>query len=165
LEVFYHIPDSLLAQCSAVLLGPLPSELIYDPQFDELVAGIGKHPAMYVVPPTFAAVLGYLDGFSRGRGGAPLLGLREWLVLRAGGWNNLNWTGLACREITGDHDERLACGDDPQLIAALAGLLQEFLDYRRANGLSKVFWEYAEWVRRQDWYSGPLPTVSGLGTE
>ena len=94
-----------------------------------------------------------------------MLGLREWLVVRAQGWNNLHWSGLACREIAGDRVAACTHGDAPELIAALAGLLQKFLTYREANGLSKLFWEYAEWLRRQDWYSGPLPTEPGAEVE
>jgi hypothetical protein len=76
------------------------------------------------------------------------------------GWHNLDWIGLAFHEIAGDRNAVCNRGDDPELFARIGPLLQEFLAYRRANGLSKVFWEYAEWVRRQDWYSGPLPLAS-----
>ena len=78
------------------------------------------------------------------------------------GWNNLHWSGLACREIAGDRNAAFTRSDDPELFVALTRLLQEFLAYREANGLSKVFWEYAEWVRQQDWYSGPLPAAYRL---
>lgn len=138
-------------------LHPLPSELIRDPEFDSLVEHIGRHPAMVVNPPTLAGVIGFIDGYNRGRGGSPLLGLREWLVLRARGWNNLHLSGLACREIAGDRNAAFTRSDDSELMAALCRLVSEFLAYREANGLSKLFWEYAEWLRRQDWYSGPLP--------
>lgn len=139
-------------------LHPFGSELIHDPEFDTLIERIGKAPGMYVNPPTLGGVIAYIDGFNAGRGGSPLLGLREWLIVRARGWNNLHWSGLACHEIAGDRNAVFTRGDDSELFIALTRLLQEFLAYRQANGLSKLFWEYAEWLRRQDWYSGPLPT-------
>jgi hypothetical protein len=82
-------------------LHPLGSELIRDPEFDELIALIGRSPGMFVMPPNLGGIIGYIDGFNRGRGGSPLLGLREWLIVRARGWNNLHWSGLACMEIAG----------------------------------------------------------------
>ncbi len=140
-------------------LGPLSSELIRDPEFDQLIASICKHPQMYVNPATLGGVCAWIDGFNHGRGGSPLLGLREWLVVRARGGNNLHWTGLAFREIAGDRNADYNRGDDPELITKLGQFLQDFLAYREANGLSKIFWDYAEWLRRQEWYSGPLTSA------
>jgi hypothetical protein len=140
--------------------GPYASELIHDLEFNRLVANIGQHPGMYVTPPTLGGIMAYMDGFSRGRGGSPLLGLREWLVVRAQEGNNLHWAGLVCREISDDRDAGLTRREDPKLLTALTELLQEFLAHREANGLSKLFWDYAKWLRRQDWYSGPLPPAA-----
>ncbi len=137
-------------------LGPFVSEVIHDPQFDQLVEHVTRRPAMYVNPPTLAGVMAYIAGYDHGRGGSPLLGLREWLVVRARGWNNFHWTGLVCREIAGTANVSSGQQNDPELLIALGHILQEYLAYRAANGLSKVFWDYAEWLRGQDWYSGPL---------
>jgi hypothetical protein len=144
-------------------LYPVGSDLIHDPQFDELLDMIGKSPHMFVQPPTLGGIIAYIDGFNRGRGGSPLLGFREWLVLRVRSWNNLLWPGLACIEICGDRLAATKRGDEPALMEALVKLVQEFIAYRKENGLSKVFWDFAEWLRRQEWYSGPLPVIPPEG--
>lgn len=135
------------------------SDLIHDPQFDQLLDIMGKSPHMFVQPPTLGGIIAYIDGFNRRRGGSPLLGFREWIVLRVGGWDSLLWYGLACMVIAGDRTAASKLGDEPALMEALVKLVQEFIEYRKANGLNKVFWDFAEWLRRQEWYSGPLPKM------
>jgi hypothetical protein len=132
--------------------GPFPSEVIHDPDFEQLVADICRRPGIYVFPETFDAVCTYLDGFNAARHGGPLIGLHPWLVVRANGGNNLVWTALALQQLPLSPGET---GDSAQ-IQALARLLTEFFEYRKANGITKVFHEYAKWLLRKKWYDGPL---------
>ena len=136
-------------------LGPFRSEQVYDPQFEELVEHICQRPSMYVHPATFGGVCAYLEGFNAARDGGPLLGLREWLILRINGWNNMSWSRLAGQLLTGDHVVA-ACSNDEDLIGGLGRLLKEYLEYRTTVGLCKLFFDYGHWLRNQDWYSGPL---------
>jgi hypothetical protein len=41
-------------------------------------------------------------------------------------------------------------------IRELGILLNEFFKYRSIVGLEKVFHDYARWLLRKKWYSGPL---------
>ncbi|MDR3619274.1 MAG: hypothetical protein P4L85_07985 [Paludisphaera borealis] len=62
---------------------PFPSERIHDPQFEQLVDDLCQRPGMFVFPPSFGAVCAYLDGFDVARNHGPLIGLQQWLVVRA----------------------------------------------------------------------------------
>jgi hypothetical protein len=136
-------------------LDPFPSELVYDPEFERLVGAICLRPGMHVSPPTYGAVCAYLTGFNAARSGGPLVGLQQWLVVRANTGNNLHWSGLARQQLASDPaDAELP--DEERAIRALGRLLAEFLEYRRANGVTKVFHEYARWLLRRSWYTGPL---------
>ena len=55
-----------------------------------------------MIPPSFTTVCAYIDGFNTARGGGPLLGFREWLLLKLDDGNNFHWIGLADRLIAGD---------------------------------------------------------------
>ena len=136
-------------------LGPFPSEVVHDPQFEQLVGNLCLRAGMYVNPVSFAAVCAYLDGFDAARSGGPLVGLQQSLVVRANTGNNLRWPGLARQQLATDRaDAELP--DEERSIQALGRLLAEFFEYRRTNGLTKVFHEYARWLRRRSWYTGPL---------
>src|SRR5690349_1967061 len=65
-----------------------------DPGFEEMIQNLCARPGMFVIPTSFATVCVYIQGFDDGRGGSPLLGFREWLVLRHKGGSNLHWSGL-----------------------------------------------------------------------
>ena len=73
---------------------PYPSELVPDLDFAKMVAHLCAGPAMYVGRADFSAVVAYLEGFSAARGGGPLLGFREWLVVKANAGENIHWAGL-----------------------------------------------------------------------
>src|SRR5262245_12247398 len=109
---------------------PFPTERLADPQFEELIRHLCTRPGMLVIPASFATVCAYIDGFNGGAGGGPLLGLREWLVVRLNGGNNVHWIGLAERFIAKDLDE-------PGRIRALGELIGEYLRYRRDRGITK----------------------------
>jgi hypothetical protein len=135
--------------------GPFASEQVYDPQFEELVEKIARHPDCFVIPANFSTVCAFIDGFDMARSSGPLMGLKPWLVMRVGDGNNLHWTGLAKRicstMLLGDGSP-----DEESSIRELGKLLSEFLEYRRSNGLAKIFRDYSRWLLRRSWYTGPL---------
>ncbi len=132
-------------------MGPFPTEQIHDPQFEELVGRLCRHPSNFVNPDTFWAVCAYLDGFDAARSGGPLIGFHPWLVLRMGDGHSLHWPGLARRIVSPSPGE-----SEDVHISRLGVLLAEFFEYRRTNGLTKVFRDYSKWLLRRSWYSGPL---------
>src|SRR3954447_18890217 len=74
---------------------PDPSDGRHVTEFEDMVRHVSTRPGKWVTPATFATVCAFLDGFDRGRDGAPLLGFKEWLVVQSNGGNNLTWIGLA----------------------------------------------------------------------
>jgi hypothetical protein len=123
---------------SDMTLSPFPSEQIQDREFEALVSGICRRPGMYVAPTIYGAVCAYLDGFSTARSGGRLLGLHQWLVVRANSGNNLDWWALARQQLpVHPDDEKLP--DEERAIRVLGRLLEEFFDFRRSNGITKVF--------------------------
>jgi len=145
-------------------LGPFPSEQVHDPQFEQLVANLCLRPQMYVGSTSFVAVCAYLDGFNHARSGGPLIGLQQWLVVRLNTGNNLHWAGVARQQLPHDPaDAQLS--EEERAVRSLGRLLAEFFEYRRANGVTKVFHEYARWLLRWSWYTGPLRRASAPDTE
>jgi len=136
-------------------LGPMPNELIPDNDFEQLVLGVCRRPDMYVNPANFGTVCALLDGFDMARSGGPLLGFQPWLVMRRNGGKNLRWPGLIKLALP---EEAVGGGElaEERRIEALGRLLGEFLAYRRANGLTKLFRDYSTWLLRRSWYTGPL---------
>ena len=104
---------------------------------------------LFVSRESLASVCAFLDGFDLGRHRAPLLGFREWLVVRQGGGDNMGWIGLVHQFLTASDSEQCR-------IVALCTLIEDFLNYRREQGLTKVYYEYGKWLMRQSWYEGPL---------
>src|SRR5215217_4257765 len=116
---------------------PSRSELVDDADFERLVQSICSRPGMYVMSDAdlFAAVHSYLAGYDHGRGGAPLMGFQQWLVVRANGGNDLHWPG------THRCDLQPSSGRTPdeQLVRALGQLILDFLAARRGRGLTAIF--------------------------
>jgi hypothetical protein len=134
---------------------PFPTELIPDDGFGSMISHLCSQPAMYVGQPDFSAVVAYIDGFNTARGGAPLLGFREWLVVKAGTGNNLHWPGLV-KLVVLPPERKSEETQDGFWIAAAGNLIAEYLAYRKANGITKVYYKYARWLLRKRWYCGPL---------
>ncbi len=107
-----------------------------------------------MTPVSFGAVCAYLDGFDAARNHGPLIGLHQWLVIRFNNGNNLYWSGLARLLLPGG-----AGSSDEQAIRELGQLLSEFFEYRRTKGVTKIFHDYAHWLLRRSWYTGPLHRV------
>lgn len=133
---------------------PFPSERAEQPEFETLVANLCARPTMYVMESTVAAVVAYLSGYDAALGGAPLLGLHQWLIFRGHIGNNQHWTAIASavEGVSGESSR----GREEERIRALGALIEEFFAYRRKNGITKVFHEYAKWLLRKGWYRGPL---------
>jgi hypothetical protein len=111
---------------------------------------------MYVAPASVGGVVAYIDGFNAARGGGPLAGFREWLVVRVNGGNNLHWARLVSL-LTSPHTVQDAAAKQEVLwIQALGNVLAEYLRYRHDNGITKVYYDYGRWLLRHRWYLGPL---------
>lgn len=128
---------------------PFPSERRHVTGFEDMVRHLSTRPGMWVTPATFVTVCAFLDGFDQGRDGAPLLGFKEWMVVRSNGGNNLAWFALANDLVPGQQDER-------RRIMGLGELIGEYLQYREDQGITKVFYDYGKWLLRKSWYRGPL---------
>jgi len=83
------------------------------------------------------------------------MGFHAWLVVRANEGNNLTWPALAQRQLP-VHTDDAELPEDDRAVRALGRLLAEFFEYRRANGMAKIFHDYARWLLRRSWYIGPL---------
>jgi hypothetical protein len=135
---------------------PYPAERLPDAGFAQMVAYLCARPGMYVGATDFSAVVAYIDGFNAARGGGPLLGFREWLVMRANTGNNLHWAGLVKLVISSAPESSSAHKQQEYWIQAAGKLIAEYLRYRDDNGITKVFYDYGRWLLRKRWYRGPL---------
>src|SRR5262245_38511646 len=142
-------------------LSPFASEVIPDDHFESLIEAICKRPQMWVNPATFDTVCALIQGYDMALWNAPLLGLREWLVVRLDWGNNLNWSSLALKCLSGNDSLSKGHTEGAKFIEPLGRLLFEFLKYRRSRGLTIIFSAYAEWLRHQEWYDGPLREKQG----
>jgi hypothetical protein len=114
----------------------------------KLVREVSERPGMHLPEESLDAYLAYLLGFDRALDGAPLNGLREWLIRRANSGNNLFWVA---------HVRKITSHEHPShAIRSAAALILEFLAYRERLGLAHVLGEYDEWLRRQEWYDQNL---------
>jgi hypothetical protein len=123
------------------------------PDFGRLVARICDRPALYVGEINFKLFVAYIDGFNQGRDGGPMLGFKEWLIVRRrykGG--SLYWSGMIELEAGGNPNSPSSPQQDldSRLISIAGGLLQEFLEFRIQHGIAKVFCDYAAWLNERD---------------
>lgn len=132
----------------------------------ELIRNLCKRPGMYVIPPGYATVCAYLQGFDDARNGGPLAGLREWLVVRANGFNNMHWPGIIeATLLPGEAGgSSLTAEQDAACLDGLGLILDEFLQFRREQGLTVIHYRYARWLLGKRWYRGPLRPNPG-GTD
>jgi hypothetical protein len=128
-------------------LGPIQTEQIHAPEFEDLVTNLCRRPGMYVNLISYGAVCAFLDGFDAGRSGGPLIGLHPWLVLKAGDGNNLHWSGLTLRMLPVEPASDGKASEE-RAILALGELLGQFFEHRRQQGLTKIFTDYARWRLR-----------------
>ena len=119
--------------------------------FPEYARHVCQRPGMFVVPPTFDSVCAHFAGFDVARDGGPLNGLREWLVLRTRGGNNLAWWALAKELLQSGPHSRPDRVDFEQRegLRQLGLLLDEFFEYRSKHGVAAIFEEYSKFCRRR----------------
>jgi hypothetical protein len=113
---------------------------------------------MWVVPSSFSSVCAFISGFDHARDGGPLAGVREWLIVRADGGNNLVWEGLVRLLLlpVSDSTKELTTDQEANCLQGMASLFDEFFRFRTEQGITKVHHDYARWLLRKRWYTGPL---------
>ncbi|MBX7228635.1 MAG: hypothetical protein K1X48_03385 [Burkholderiaceae bacterium] len=127
-------------------------------EFKDLVQKLCKQPGMWVSEPYFMSVCAYLRGYDDAREGGPLAGFREWLIVKVNEGNNLGWERLVQNIIFRDElsQASLKAQGEEESLLKLASLLDEYLVFRSVTGLTKVYYDYAQWLLKKQWYSGPL---------
>jgi hypothetical protein len=112
---------------------------------------------MHVAPAKLDTVMAYLRGFDVARDGGPLCGLREWLIVRLNEGNNQVWEGLVTRLFPAVAEQvGYQPGEEASRIRALGAVLEVFFQYRREQGLTKIFHDYGKWLLKHRWYNGPV---------
>ena len=122
--------------------------------YRHLFSQVCQKPGMYVCPSCFSNVCSFIYGFDTARDSAPLMGFREWLVLRNKKGDNLGRPGLAMIEL-GIEPYGPTAEDRSESIAALGRLLEEFFTHRETNGLHAVYSAYHLWLSKQSWTKQP----------
>lgn len=122
-----------------------------------IILRICQRPGMWVSPPTFNAACGFILGLDSSRDGGPLNGFHEWCVLRLRGGANVHWHRLV-EKLTGFNacDAGASLEQHEAAIGRLGAIMEEFLKYREKNGVVAIYYEYARWLLKQNWYDGPL---------
>jgi hypothetical protein len=131
---------------------PFQSECV-STQLEGLVSALCKRPGMYVSEADLGQVCAFIQGFDTAQAGGPLRGLHQWLVLKINEGNNVHWVGnlqWLVRQKVGDSVSQETS------ISAAGDILGEFFIYRRENGLTKIFNDYAKWLLRRKSCQGPL---------
>jgi len=121
------------------------------------IEALRRHPGMYVWPETFECVVSFLSGYDAAQSGGFLVGFREWLIVRADEGNNLAWPSLVLTVIGDLGEER----ESAKLIDGLFDLFDEFFAIRQSgDGLRKIYAQYEDWLRHQEWYPSEFPSGS-----
>jgi hypothetical protein len=119
------------------------------------IARIKDRPGMYLRVNTFDVVVSFIDGYNAAVSGGLLVGLREWLIVRIDGANNLAWSELVLFAL-GNPEVR---GDQAALINGLFDILEEFMAVREGpDGLRRIYAAYEKWLERQEWYTPASPS-------
>ena len=126
--------------------------------FEEVAPIVCRKTGMYVSPATFESVCILFDGMNMALDGAPLLGFREWLVIKFEDGDNLHWYKLAEWAI-GFTPENRATMDHKAALLRLESLMKEFFEYRRTYGVVVIYDDYRRWLLRHKWYNGPLRKI------
>jgi hypothetical protein len=133
---------------------PYPNEIIHADDFERHVSRLCEVPGMIISPSpvSLESVLAYLQGFNNAQHGAPLLGLHEWLVVHHSGANNTAWEG--------NIRPLLRTCETRDVIASLGDALAIFFEYRRHYGITKIYYDYAQFLLSKPYYNGPLREVN-----
>lgn len=110
----------------------------------KLFENVRKRTGMYVLQQTYDSVASFVLGYDAACEGGPLMGFREWLVLREPSGANLAWPALVLHIAfpqAGDPQKEL--GDptaERHAIDTLFDLIAEFDKVRaQHDGLKKIF--------------------------
>src|SRR5690606_16606370 len=105
-------------------------------------------PRMYLQSQRYEAVCAYLDGYDAALEGAPLCGLREWLLAEGTEWTNLPWWGVVRRLVfpKADPSAELTEEGSERALTALVSLLERYFESRRRGGLGMVYHKYHRWL-------------------
>ena len=152
-----------MEQRHETILGTFPSRILIIEHESEIMSlpfpldHLRRAPGMYLRHATFNELTAYLLGYNCVCQGGFLIGFREWLVVQLDGCDSQAWTelvpklafqrGILRRSSDGDADWEASA------IEAVLVILEEFLFGQKAhNGPRRIFVEYDQWLRRQDWY-------------
>lgn len=118
------------------------------------IAKIKDRPGMYLRVNTFDVVVSFIDGYNAAVSGGLLVGLREWLIVRVDGANNLAWPEIILFAL-GESGVR---ADQAALINGLFNILEEFMAEREGpDGLRRIYVAYEKWLGHQEWYTPASP--------
>lgn len=129
----------------------------------DLFAFIRQRPSMYVSEPSYNTITAFITGFDQASHGGVLVGFREWLIVLNDGPNNLSWPSLVLSSAFPDAsspESHVRDSDEADRHATdhLFQLLEDFTEKRdRADGLRRIYLEYENWLRHQDWYTPQSP--------
>ena len=131
-----------------------------------LLESVRKHPGMYLSRVEFDLAVAFLDGFDLASNGGLLAGFKEWLVVKLDFAHDLTWPGLVLLLTFPQMDSpgsQLLQGDNQKrAVESLFGLLEAFWQEREASeGLRRIYRQYEEWLKRQDWYGPSCPQWIG----
>jgi hypothetical protein len=129
--------------------------------FLDLFENVRARPGMYLPASTYVAAAAWVEGYDRAHEGGVLTGFREWLVVKAGGGNNLYWFALVLelafpKSRNPQAEPSKTPASEKQAIDALFRLISEFWVQRsKFDGLLEIYRAYDRWLRRQSWYEPP----------
>ena len=75
--------------------------------------------------------------------------------MRANGGLSQHWAGLIGQVVRPNKDEETLT-EEERKIRQLGRIMSEYFEYRKSNGITKVYHEFAKWLLRKKWYEGPL---------
>jgi hypothetical protein len=111
--------------------------------YEEIFRNVAERPGMFFTDETLSSYQAFIVGFDIAQGGAPLLGFREYTIVKSGTGNNLGFGGA----------HALICGEtEREKINSFAELLQEFFNERKKIGLRPIMISYQRWLEKQSWY-------------
>jgi hypothetical protein len=125
----------------------------------ELVSTLRKHPNTLGVDGSFGQLAAFIGGVDEGQDRRFLTGFHEWLTVKLDYGENLGWPALVQHSaFSGRKTPPLTAEEDAHAAKVLLQLLSDFLEARdRPDGMVKIYDAYAQWLRRQQWYSPEVP--------
>lgn len=131
--------------------------------YRSLFENIRMRTGMYLQEETYAAAAAFVLGYDMAAQGGVLIGFREWLIARLGAGNSFTWTALVLHlAFPGQSDPQAAlqstAAAQRHAIDTLFRLIAEFDDDRSApDGLRRIYFEYEQWLQKQEWYGPGSP--------